>query len=139
MLGEMIMTAEPLIADLGLRFAESVAAKDTVALPRILAESIDFRAMTPGRFWEAGDPQAVGDILFDHWFEPSDTIEELLDACTATVADRRHLSYRLQVRNATGLHLVEQQVYFMIDDRRQDVAKINWMRVMCSGFRPVTG
>jgi hypothetical protein len=133
----MIMKAEPTIAGLGVRFAETVAAKDAAALPEILTGSLDFRAMTPGRVWDAGDPQAVADILFDHWFEPTDTIEELLATSTATVADRRHLSYRLRVRNADGLHLVEQQAYFMIDDEARPDAKINWMRVMCSGFRPV--
>lgn len=123
--------------DLGRRFAERVAAKDVVGVQQLLDATVDFRAMTPSRFWQAEDPAGVTDIVFGHWFEPSDRIEALDTVTSDLVVDRCHLSYRLQIRNDDGLHLVEQQAYFMIDNNSPE--RISWMRVMCSGFRPIEG
>jgi hypothetical protein len=47
------------------------------------------------------------------------------------VADREHVAYRLRVRNAEGEFLVEQQAYYHVTGGR-----IDWMRVLCSGYRP---
>jgi hypothetical protein len=121
--------------EVGERFASSLAGKDRAALVALLADDIDFRAMTPGRVWEAGSPaQIVDDVLLGHWFEPTDHIESLESVETAEVADRTRVGYRLLVRNADGLHLVEQQAYLGESDGR-----IGWLRIMCSGFRPLDG
>lgn len=119
----------------GERFARALAAKDGTALRALLAEDVDFRGMTPNRYWDATGAGAVIDILLGAWFEPDDRIEELISVGgTGGVADREHVVYRLRGRNATGEFLVEQQMYYTAA-----AGRIAWMRVLCSGFRPVQG
>lgn len=55
-------------------------------------------------------------------------------AYTGMVGDRRSISYRLQGTNGDGRFVIEQRAYF---DIAED--KITWMRVLCSGFHPLTG
>jgi hypothetical protein len=118
---------------LGEQFAASLAKKDRAALFALLADEMDFRAMTPGRFWEASTPtDVVDDVILGHWFEPSDHIEALESVETAEIADRTRVGYLLKVRNDDGMHLVEQQAYLAEQDGR-----ISWLRVMCSGYRPI--
>ena len=93
---------------------------------------MDFRGLTPGRNWEAIGPDGVIDAL-SLWFEDSDRIEELLALDSDAFADRERVGYRFRVRNPDGEHLVEQQAYLTERD-----AQIGWLRIMCSGFRPVT-
>ena len=89
--------------------------------------------MTPNRFWEASSArEVIDDVLFGAWFEPTDRIDTLDDLQTGTVADRDRVAYRLRVSNEHGIFLVEQQAYFDTEDDR-----ITWLRIMCSGFRPV--
>lgn len=88
--------------------------------------------MTPGRTWEATGPEGIIDAL-GLWFEDSDTIEELLALELDAFADRERVGYRFRVRNPSGEHVVEQQAYLTERD-----ARIGWLRIMCSGFRPVT-
>ncbi|WP_067451102.1 hypothetical protein [Actinomadura macra] len=118
---------------LGERFAHALAAKDRDALRALLDDPIDFKALTPGRHWDAGSADEVVDqIVLGRWFEPGDHIERLLHVSTGRVGDREHLAYRLEVRTEDSRHHVEQQVYYAtLDDR------IVWLRVLCSGFRPV--
>jgi SnoaL-like domain len=120
-------------APAGERFARAIAAKDASALLDVLAPDVDFRAMTPGRFWEAGSPQEiVDDVILGRWFEPSDHIDALESVESDTVADRERVIYRFHVTNADGSFLVEQSAYFeVVDDR------ISWLRVMCAGYRPM--
>ena len=118
---------------LGEKFAASLAAKDRDGLVSLLADDIDFRAMTPRKFWEPASPaEIVDDVILGHWFEPSDDIRSLLAVDSEDVADRARVRYRLSVVNDDGEHLVEQQAY--LDERD---GQISWMRVMCSGYRPV--
>jgi hypothetical protein len=119
--------------DMGARLAKAVATKDAAALLDVLAPDVDFRAMTPMRFWEAGSArEVVDDVLFGTWFAPTDRIDALDDLQTGAVADRDRVAYRLQVSNEEGTFLVEQQAYFAVEDDR-----ITWLRIMCSGYRPV--
>ena len=67
------------------------------------------------------------------WFEESDDIEALEGLECDAFADRERVGYRFSVRNPDGRFLVEQQAYLSARDGR-----IGWMRVVCSGFRPVT-
>lgn len=120
-------------AALAQAWAAAVAAKDWAAVAGLVADDIDFRGMTPGRIWEASDPDGVVDIL-GQWFEPTDHVEAVDAVETDAFADRQRSGYRLQVRNGDGLHLVEQQAYLGERDGR-----IAWARVVCSGFRPVEG
>jgi hypothetical protein len=114
-------------------FARALAAKDADGLRRVLQPELDFRAMTPGKFWEASDADTViDDIVFGRWFEPTDEIRELIALETDTVGHRHRVGYRLRVKNADGEHVVEQQAYYELQDER-----ISWLRIMCAGYMPV--
>lgn len=119
----------------GARFARGVATKDGASLREVLAPDVDFRGLTPGRAWEAAGAAAlVDDILLGEWFAPTDEIRALEWVDDGEVADRRRVTYRMQVVNGDGTHVVEQTAYYQEVDGR-----ISWMRVVCSGFRPVMG
>jgi hypothetical protein len=124
----------PETTTLGAAFASALAAKEFGRLRDLMHPEIDFRGMTPSRFWEAGDPDAVISGVLRQWFEESDEIEALERLETDAVADRERVGYRFSVRNPDGHFLVEQQAYLSERDGR-----IVWMRVLCSGFRPVAG
>jgi hypothetical protein len=115
---------------LGESFARAVAAKDHDRLRELLHRDLDFRAMTPGRIWEASDPEEVLNAL-GVWFDDGDTIESLVAVDTGSFSDRERVGYRLLVRNNDGPFLVEQQAYLSMRD-----GQIGWLRIMCSGYRP---
>ena len=115
----------------GQRFARALAAKDFGSVKELLAPDVDFRGMTPSRSWEANSPDAVVDEILVKWFEPEDEIEALEHLETDSFADRERVGYRFQISNPDGAFLVEQQAYIGTSDGR-----IDWMRVVCSGFRP---
>jgi hypothetical protein len=118
---------------IGKRFAHAVAEKDRSGLLDLLDSAIDFRGLTPGRFWEAGSATVlVDEIILGAWFEASDNIDALEDVQVGSVADRDRVSYRLRVTNTGGVFLVEQQAYFGVEDGR-----INRLTIMCSGFRTI--
>jgi hypothetical protein len=116
---------------LGARFATALAAKDFDSVRALLDPKIDFRGLTPSRFWEAGDPDSVVSEILQQWFEPSDDIESLEALETDAFADRERVGYRFAIHNPDGDFTVEQQAYLEPRDGR-----IAWMRVVCSGFRP---
>ena len=93
---------------------------------------IDFRALTPSRSWEATEPDAVVSVIFGRWFEDGVEVEGLERLETDSFADRERVGYRLRVRNPKGQFLVEQQAYLSSGDGR-----IDWIRVLCSGYRPM--
>jgi len=103
---------------LGARFVEALAAKDHARLSSLLHPEVDFRGMTPGRFWEASTATQV--------------VDEVLRVDTGRVGDRERVGHRLAVSNPDGRFLVEQQAYYETSD-----GQITWMRAMCSGFRPM--
>ena len=109
--------------DIGERFATALAAKDADGLRELLQPELDFRAMTPGQFWEADDSATViDDVLLGQWFEPSDEIKELLSVETASVGQRNRVGDQLRVENLDGEHLVKQQAYYEHDGHR-----IGWL------------
>jgi hypothetical protein len=119
--------------DLGRRFAEAIAAKDAGEITSLLAPDVDFKALTPRKFWEASTPTEVVDVLFDNWFEEQDHIDALVDVTSgAAVEDTAHVGYRFAVTNPDGAHTVEQQAYYRSEDDR-----ISYLRIVCSGYRPV--
>jgi hypothetical protein len=123
---------ETAITTLGGEFARAIAAKDEGRIRELIHPGIDFRALTPSRFWEAKDADTVLSVVLGHWFEPTDEIEALERVESDTVVDRERAGYRFSVRNPDGRFLVEQQAYLSARDGR-----IAWMRVVCSGFRPI--
>jgi hypothetical protein len=117
---------------LGARFATALSTKDFATVRELLHPEVDFRGMTPSRFWEASDPETVISEILELWFEPSDEIRSLDSLETDGFADRERTGWRFSVTNPDGDFVVEQQAYVGVSD-----GKIAWMRVMCSGFRPV--
>ncbi len=117
----------------GERFARALAAKDDVGLSALLADPIDFQALTPGRHWQAATPrEVVQEIILGRWFSSGDDILELCSVTTGRVAEREHVAYQVRVRCSDGDYLVEQQAYYDADG-----AHISWMRVLCSGYQAV--
>ena len=117
---------------LGADFARALAAKDSAAIRDLIHPEIDFRGLTPNRAWEASDRDELISILFDSWLEDKDEIEGLEWVESDSFADRERVGYRFSVTNPDGRFLVEQQAYLADRD-----GQIGWMRVVCSGFRPV--
>jgi hypothetical protein len=118
---------------IGEQFARAIATKDRAALRDLLAPEIDFVGMTPGRVWETTSASAlVDDIILGAWFDPGTRIDELESVQVGAVADRPSLVYRVRVTTPDGAYLVEQHAYFGVEGDR-----INWLRMMCSGFRAV--
>lgn len=119
----------------GRRFAHALADKDVPLLTALLAEDIDFKALTPKRAWDASDRAGVLSILLETWFEPQDKIEALLELNeNDVVEDTSHVSYRFALQTPDGPHTMEQQAYYRVADDQ-----IAYLRVLCSGFRPVLG
>jgi hypothetical protein len=122
-------------ASVGERFARALAAKDRAALTALLADPVDFQALTPRRHWQAATPgEVVDDVILGTWFDEADDIEAVLALSNSRLPGRERVSYLLRVRNAAGAHLVEQQVYYNAEGGR-----ISWLRVLCSGYQPVPG
>jgi hypothetical protein len=112
-------------------FGRAVATKDNDRIRDLLHPELDFRAMTPGRVWEARNPGDVIDAL-NQWFSADDQIQAVEELQVDAFADRERVGYRLRIQNGDGEHLVEQQAYLSERDGR-----IDWLRIMCSGYRPV--
>jgi hypothetical protein len=115
----------------GRRFAEALGAKDFDRIAGLLDRGVDFRGLTPRRSWEATGPVEV-DAILRQWFEPSDRIEEIVEIEEGGISDRGRVAYRFRGEGEDGPFVVEQQAYFTEREGR-----IDWMRVLCSGFRPV--
>jgi hypothetical protein len=118
---------------LGTDFAHAFAGKDGDRIRELVHPEIDFKGLTPNQNWEASDPDALVSILFEQWLEDSDEVEGIESVESDAFADRERVGYRLSVSAPDGRFLVEQQAYIGERD-----GKIGWMRVVCSGFRPVT-
>jgi hypothetical protein len=119
------------MADLGREFARAFADKDFDRVAEVVAPGIDFRGLTPSRAWEASSTdQLIADVL-SSWLEDSDHVDELIEVETGSFADRRQISYQVRGHNDDGPFVFEQHAYFTEADGR-----IDWMRVLCSGFRP---
>jgi hypothetical protein len=117
----------------GEAFAQAIAAKDGAALASVLADTIDFRALTPGRVFEASsNTGAALEVILGTWFATA-SIDELCSVEAGTVQRRQHVSYRLRAHLGEDEYLVEQQAYYNTDAD----GRIGWMRVLCSGFQPV--
>jgi len=115
----------------GREFAEALAAKDFERARALLAPDVDFRGLTPNRHWEATDAAGVVDEILPAWLEPSDHLEGLLAVEEDSFADRERVTYSVRGHNDDGPFVFEQLAYYTARNGR-----IDWMRVICSGFRP---
>lgn len=122
------------MTDVGTQFVQSLAEKDRDGLLALFAPTVDFRGMTPGRFWEAASPaEVIDEVLLGHWFENHDSVEEVLALDSGTHVDRQRVDYLMRVRSRDDLCLVEQRGYFDLDDE----GRITKMNLVCSGFRRI--
>jgi hypothetical protein len=117
--------------EIGERFARALVAKDADGVMSVLADRVDFRALTPNRAWEAADAGTVTEIVFGSWFEPKDELRELVAVESGRMADRQTVTYRLRGENPDGPFIVEQTAYLT-----ETGGRIDWLRMLCSGFRP---
>ena len=115
----------------GREFAEALAAKDFERAGKVLAPEVDFRGLTPNRHWEATSAAEVVAEILPVWLEPSDQVDELVAVEEGEFADRERVAYSVRGHNDDGPFVFEQQAYYTAHDGR-----IEWMRVLCSGFRP---
>jgi hypothetical protein len=117
----------------GERFAQALARQDSGALRAVLADTVDFQALTPGRHWQAATGTEVAEqVILGRWFGAGDHVVELCSVTTGQVADCAHVAYRVRVRRSGRDYLVEQQAYY-----RADGPRITWMRILCSGYQAV--
>jgi len=118
----------------GERFARALAEKDAAGLKLLLRSDVDFRAMTPGKFWEATDVDVVVDeMMLGTWFVPERQITNVLSVTTDRVGSLDRVGYRFEVKRPDGEFVIEQQAYFETDGDT-----ISWLRIMCSGFLPAS-
>ena len=117
----------------GRRFAEAIVSRDLEAFRATLSTAVDFKGLTPGRFWEAASPDEVVQVVLGTWFGEGDHITGHAVAEGEDVEDTHLVSYRFEVTNDDGPHVVEQQVYYRADEDD----RIGYARVVCSGYRPV--
>jgi hypothetical protein len=119
-------------SQLGAQFAEALAAKDFDRLAELVDPAIDFKGVTPSRTWEVNSADELISGVLRLWLEEEDEVEELVEVQTGSVADRERVGYLMRVRDADGPYVFEQQAYYTERDGR-----IDWMRVTCSGWRPI--
>jgi hypothetical protein len=116
--------------DLGERFARAVAAQDAAVLKELLAPRVNFRALTPGRYWEIDDADAVvDDVILGTWFSPERSITRILKLDCDSVGIVERVGYRFRVDLPDGEFIVEQQAYLKTQND-----KVSWLRILCSGF-----
>jgi hypothetical protein len=86
--------------------------------------------MTPGRFWEREDADAVVDeVILGTWFPPERSITQVLAVDCAQVGPVDRVGYLFQAELPGGEFIIEQRAYLKTQDDR-----IHWLRIMCSGF-----
>lgn len=113
-------------------FVDAILARDLSRACGLLHPAIDFRAMTPKRVWEAEGPAGVEEVL-RAWFEhPERDVERVEPTEPASVEDTLRVGWRVHGSDAGGRFLYEQQAFV-----RERDGQIVWLRVMCSGPRPV--
>ncbi len=115
-------------------FLDAILARDFARARDLLHSSIDFRAMTPTRVWEADGPAGVEEVL-RAWFEhPERDVEQIEPTDPASVEDTARVGWRVYGHGVDGPFVYEQQAFL-----REDHEQIVWLRIMCSGPRPVGG
>ncbi|WP_243060604.1 hypothetical protein [Nocardioides sp. SR21] len=120
------------MTSLGSRFATAVATKDAAGVRALVSDDVDFKGLTPRRLWEGSSPDELVTVL-GTWFGTDDHIDELVEVVDGDpIADTHHVAYRLRITTPDGPHAVAQQAYY-----RADGDRITYLRVMCSGFRPI--
>jgi hypothetical protein len=116
---------------LGARLATAIADRDQDRLRTLFATPVEFRAVTPRRFWDADTAMGVADIVLGTWFDPRKRVTEVTLVEDDTVGDVQKVSYRMSVATESGPAVIDQVAYYSEQDGR-----ITHLRLVCSGFRP---
>jgi len=111
---------------------DAIVGRDFERARGLLDTDIDFRAMTPKRIWEAAGPAEVEDVLRTWLADPDEEIDGVEATAPVTVEDTQRIGWRVRGRGADGPFVFEQQAYL-----RERGGRIAWLRIMCSGTRPV--
>ena len=118
---------------LGARFAAAIEARDRTALRGLFATPVEFRAVTPAQVLGRRDAVRRRGHRARHLVRreqaghrTSDLVED------DTVGGVSKISYRMSVATESGPAVVEQVAYYRVEDGR-----ITYVRLVCSGFRPV--
>jgi SnoaL-like domain len=119
--------------ELGRRFIEGLVARNWDDIEACLQPDVRFRAVVPNETTPFRDWIGPGETLaqLQRWFADSDVFE--IDArAVESVADVTHASYGFHGHRPDGWYVIEQHLYFEVDDLR-----ISRMRLVCSGFRDI--
>lgn len=117
---------------LGARFAAAIAARDETTLRSLFATPVEFRAVTPRRFWDAETPSDVADIVLGTWFDDTTHVTHVDLVDDDHVGGVAKVTYRMTMDIPTGPAVVEQVAYYRTQDDR-----ITHVRLVCSGFHPL--
>ncbi|MEY2470173.1 MAG: hypothetical protein QOF21_2871 [Actinomycetota bacterium] len=116
-----------------MTFVDAVVARDVARAVAVLHPEIDFRAMTPNRVWEANNSSGV-DTILRAWFEdPDEEVHGIEATEPSAIVDLVRVGWLVHISDADGPHVFEQQAYV-----RERDAQIDWMRVICSGWIPLS-
>ena len=115
-------------------FVDAIAARDFAAARGLLHPEIDFRAMTPRRIWEADGPAEVEEVLRTWLADPDEDITGVEAVAGATIADTDRGGWRVHGTGPDGAFTFEQQAFV-----RERDGQVGWLRIMCSGKRPLGG
>ena len=110
----------------------AIAAQDGAAIAACFADHAEFLALTPPGLRERSGATEIA-ALIEGWFADSTELE-LVEETTAEVADRLHISYRLQGIEEGEAFTVEQQLYCSVE-----AGRITRGDLLCSGFRRRVG
>jgi hypothetical protein len=112
---------------------DAIVAQDIDRAVALFHAEVDFRAMTPNRVWEAEGRGGVEAVLRE-WFEdPDEEVGEIEATEPVSIEDTIRVGWLVRISDADGPHIFEQQAYV-----RERAGQIDWMRVMCSGWIPLT-
>ena len=122
-------------AELGVAGAlvDAIVGRDFARAVALLHPEIDFRAMTPNRVWEADGPAGVEAVLREWLDDPNEEVEGIKATEPISIEDTVRVGWLVHISDIDGPHIFEQQAYV-----RERDAQITWMRVMCSGWIPLT-
>jgi len=128
-LAAMTATSSGVAAD----FVTAIAERDLVGAAALLHPEISFRAMTPNRVWEAATPGDVETVLREWFADPGEEVERIDATEAVSIEDVTRVGWLVWISDAERACVFEQQAY-----TRERDGQIDWMRVICSGWRPRT-
>ncbi len=114
-------------------FVDAIVARDLTRAVALLHPEIDFRAMTPNRVWEGEGREGVEAVL-RAWFEdPAEDVGAIAATQPVAIEGTLRVGWLVHISDSDGRYIFEQQAYV-----RERKGQIHWLRVMCSGFIPLS-